>query len=63
MNTITVRRRTAPNGEIGWEAVTIADIVTTHTIGLRLTAAEVVAIVERMIDLGAMEPSRIVVTD
>lgn len=44
---ITVRQRTNPGGKTGWEAVTIAPIVTTHTIGLRETAEEVVAIVER----------------
>lgn len=63
MTTITIRSRTAANGETGWEAVTIAPIVTTHTIGLRPTAAEVVALVERMIALGVMEPSQIVIAN
>lgn len=45
---ITVRQRTSPGGVTGWEAVTIAPIVTTHTIGLRATAEEVVLLVERM---------------
>ena len=44
---ITIRQRTHPGGQTGWEAVTIAPIVTTHTIGLRATADEVVAIVKR----------------
>jgi hypothetical protein len=59
--TITVRTRTNPGGTTGWEAVTIAPIVTTHTIGLRETAEEVVALVERMMASGAMRPARIVV--
>lgn len=45
---VTIRKRTNPGGQTGWEAVTIAPIVTTHTIGLRATAAEVVALVGRM---------------
>ena len=45
---ITIRQRTNPAGTTGWEAVTIAPIVTTHTIGLRATAEEVAAIIARM---------------
>lgn len=56
---ITIRQRTNPGGTTGWEAVTIAPIVTTHTIGLRATAAEVVALVERMIETGMMAARKI----
>ena len=54
---ITVRRRTAGDGTTGWEAVTVAPIVTTHTIGLRPTAADVVALVERMQAAGTLDPA------
>lgn len=56
---VTIRQRTNPGGQTGWEAVTIAPIVTTHTIGLRETAEEVVALVERMMAAGMMKPARI----
>lgn len=56
---VTVRQRTNPGGQTGWEAVTLAAIVTTHTIGLRETADEVVALVERMASAGMMEYDRI----
>lgn len=56
---ITVRHRTYGTRS-GWEAVTIAPIVTTHTIGLRPTAEEVVAIVERMKSAGMVNPLTVI---
>lgn len=56
---ITIRQRTNPDGFSGWEAVTVAPITTTHTIGLRPTADEVVAVVRRMIEVGMMEDREI----
>lgn len=36
------------HGESGWEAVTLAAVPTTHVIGLRPTAEEVVEVLGRM---------------
>jgi hypothetical protein len=63
MNTpaVTIRHRTNPAGQAGWEAVTIAPIVTTHTIGLHATALECKAVVERMMEVGMMKRRPIVI--
>lgn len=45
----------------GWEAITAAVVPTTHTIGLRETPEEVIAIVERMMEVGMMAESTVVV--
>lgn len=58
---ITIRHRTNPGGQSGWEAVTIAPVTTTHTIGLMESPEAVEAVVRRMTAAGMMAEAPIVV--
>jgi len=46
---ITVRQRTTPAGQTGWEAIRLTTVPETITIGLRPTAMDVLEVLDRMV--------------
>jgi hypothetical protein len=60
MDTITIWHRTAADGTSGWEAVTVAPVVTHHT-RLMPNIWQVQEVLNNMMDAGMMAPSNIVI--